>query len=300
MSEQLANERSLYVGNAVSSVIYGMNVMLYLQTYHRLSVRTRKTHPKTFYHIYGALLLLFLTLVVATDQLAGQLAWIENRDYPGGVQGYLKAHATAWYNTLGTVAVISLDAMSNALMLYRCYLIWNDSISAVLALLVLYFAAVAMSIMMMLEGALPGSNIFKGLAVQYGIIWIALTVVFNIFITVMISFRLIRVYRRLKHVLPTETLKPYTSTVAIIVESFLPFTIVNIAYMVTLIKSSPAEVAIAAVWPNFCVLAPQLIIFRVASGVAWSKDTTHVTFTTVSPELSDQSSIDYRVSVEIT
>ncbi|KAG2062734.1 hypothetical protein BDR04DRAFT_1039857 [Suillus decipiens] len=127
--------------------------------------------------------------------------------------------------------------------------------------------------MTVIESAMPLSDLWQGLAGRFGISWVALTVSFNIIVTALIASRLLFFHRRARFILSDEQRSTYTGTVAILVESALPFTVLGIAYLVTYIRDTPSEIAVGIIWGNFVVLTPQLIILRIASGFAWSKDT---------------------------
>ncbi|KAG2065023.1 hypothetical protein BDR04DRAFT_206847 [Suillus decipiens] len=129
-----------------------------------------------------------------------------------------------------------------------------------------------MAIMTVIESAMPLSDLWQGLTAQFGISWVALTVGFNIIVTGLIISRLLFFHRRVRSILSDEQRSTYTGTVAILVESALPFTVLGIVYLVTYILGIPSATAVGIIWGTF-VLTPQLIILRVASGVAWSRDT---------------------------
>ena len=78
----------------------------------------------------------------------------------------------------------------------------------------------------------PNGDYFAGLAATFVTAFTASTFAFNILVTGLICARIIYVGRCMLGSYGADT-KIYTGTVAIVVESALPFTIFSIAYLVT-------------------------------------------------------------------
>jgi len=110
-----------------------------------------------------------------------------------------------------------------------------------------------MAVMMVIESAMPLSGPFQGLAAQFGISWVALTVSFNIIVTALISFRLLFIHHKIQSVFVDGQRSPYTGIVAILVESALPFTVLGIVYLGTYIKGLPSALAVGIVWGTLVV-----------------------------------------------
>ncbi|KAH7918123.1 hypothetical protein BV22DRAFT_1134841 [Leucogyrophana mollusca] len=282
-SAELIIERGMYIGDAFMLILWGkssallcINFCMFLQSSYLMLSPGRAAHKRKsriFYVIYSAILLFFITVSTATDVVFGQLMWIEHRDVPRGPFAYFGENLAAWYNTFGTATDVAANAMGDGLLLYRVYMIWGSRPWVVAFPALIYLGSVVMAIMMTIESALPGANIWQGLAASFGIPWVALTISFNIIATVMIVTRLLLVYMRVRHVLPADLTRTYTGVISILVESALPFTILGVAYLAAYVQNSPTATALGFVWGNVVVVSPQLIILRVAMGVAWSKDT---------------------------
>lgn len=282
-STELAMERALYIGNTIATVIYGGILFLYAYSTYLLMTSSKPVQRRRLFYIcYGGLLLLLLTVSAASNEAVGELMWIEKRNNPGGPPAFLAANLAAWYNVFGTAADCASNILTDGLLLYRCYIIWGSSLPVIVIPAIIYLGSGSMAVMMVIESAMPMSDIWQGLAAQFGISWVALTVSFNIIVTALITSRLLFFHRRVRSVLTREQRSTYTGIVAILVESALPFTVLGISYLVTYIQGVPSATALAAVWGTVVVLTPHLIILRVASGVAWSRDTgSNITQTTL-------------------
>lgn len=66
--------------------------------------------------IFSTIILFLITIFVATQSFLGQEMWIINTGYPGGALAYFVAHVSAWYQTMGSVASILLQLMTDALL----------------------------------------------------------------------------------------------------------------------------------------------------------------------------------------
>ncbi|KAG1841844.1 hypothetical protein C8R48DRAFT_738439 [Suillus tomentosus] len=282
-STELATERALYVGNMISTAVYGGNLFLYAYSTYLLMTSSKQVQHRIFYTCFGGFLLLLLTISVAGNIAFCELMWIERRNNPGGPPAFFAANMAAWYNAFATAAMCLANMMTDGLLLYRCYIIWGSRLPVIVIPGIIYLASATMAVMMVIESAMPMSNLWRGLPAQFAISWIALTVSFNITVTALIISRLLYFYRRVRSFLNDEQRNIYTGIVAILVESTLPFTILGIISLATYIQGAPCAMGIEIIWAAFMVLSPQLIILRVASGVAWSKDTAcnitqHATF----------------------
>lgn len=71
---------------------------------------------RKFYIVYSSFLMLFLTISVATNYAFGDLIWIDGRNIPGGPPVYLANNISAWYNTFGTAADVTANAMADGLL----------------------------------------------------------------------------------------------------------------------------------------------------------------------------------------
>ncbi|KAG2114520.1 hypothetical protein DEU56DRAFT_188549 [Suillus clintonianus] len=281
-STELATERALYIGNTIGYVIYGGILFLYAYSTYLIMASKQPMPRRLFYISFGGLQVILLTVSGAANAAFCELMWIEKRNDPGGPSAFFAANLADWYNVFGTATDSAANILTDGLMLYRCYIIWGSRLQIIVIPAIIYLASATMTVMMVIESAMPMSNIWQGLAAQFGISWVALTVSFNVIVTALIISRLLFFHRTVRSVLTDEQRSTYTGLVAILVESALPFTVLGIAYLVTYIKGLSSATAVGMAWGALVVLTPHLIILRVASGVAWSSDTgSRITQTTL-------------------
>ncbi|KAJ7583570.1 hypothetical protein C8J56DRAFT_954370 [Mycena floridula] len=267
-------ERSLYWGQLLMTWLYGMDVFMFLFSCFHLnskSSETRRAHR--LYLWFGGLILVLLTIVVLTDAVFLQFMWIDHRNAPGGPIGYMDANSAIWFQTVGTGANQLTNFMGDGLLLYRCFIIWNGRWLVIVLPGLIYLASISMAIVMLVQSAIPGSQFFLGKTVDFGVVWAALTVSFNVTITGIITLRILKARRLARSVknAPAIYTNIYTSFAAILIESSLPFTVLGIVFAVSYGKHLAEAPALLFVWAAFSALSPQFIIFRVAVGRAWTR-----------------------------
>ena len=122
-------------------------------------------------------------------------------------------------------------------------------------LLITLNQTIAMSLIALTESALPNSSFFVKSTTDFTIPWLALTCGLNGVVTILISGRIIY-YARI-----VSSNKTYTSVVAVMVESALPFTILGILCAVYFGKHEAPELAFAVVWGSFVVSNVTIFFF---------------------------------------
>jgi len=67
-----------------------------------------------------------ITIWIVTQLVLGDLMWVVNFNYPGGPSAYFARYTSAWYQVFGAAALLVLQLLTDALMVYRCYTVWNS------------------------------------------------------------------------------------------------------------------------------------------------------------------------------
>lgn len=116
-----------------------------------------------------------------------------------------------------------------------------------------------MGIMTVIKSAAPNSYFFKGATVNFGVPWICLSVSMNILVTTLICTRILLVRHQVQASLGDNDMKLYTSIMAILVESSLPFSLLGVVFVVTYAMDLDISLAFANIWGVFAV---SLIIFQ--------------------------------------
>ncbi|KAH6896148.1 hypothetical protein BKA70DRAFT_1531879 [Coprinopsis sp. MPI-PUGE-AT-0042] len=270
-------EHSLYVGNYVSGILYGISLVLYLGTMQGLvGNKVTRTSPKArrFFAIYSTIMFLLLTADVAVNAIWSQLCWINGRELPGGVLQFIVENTSVWYQTFGSTTVVAMIFMGDALLIYRLYVLWGQNIWVVAFPILAYLAAFSLSICQLVTAAAPKTaSLFGGKAVSFGVPYYSITIGLNVLVTLAIFYRLSRLSKTVTRALGSENAKTYTSVASMMVESAAPYAIFGIMFLIPYARQSDTALAFGQVWAKLTCICPQMIVFRVVTGKAWTKET---------------------------
>ncbi|KAF9529550.1 hypothetical protein CPB83DRAFT_882750 [Crepidotus variabilis] len=163
--------------------------------------------------------------------------------------------------------------IGDGLLVYRCYIIWKKYYIAWVLTAIMYAASIAMSLCVnILYATISFSD---ASAFKIFIAWTFLSVGVNWLVTIMISYKLIRLRNKvLKHAPLTDS-RVSLGVVAILVESAVPLAVCGIATAGVGISSQRTEVersvgtVFTTLWLAFNALSPQMITFKVTLGRSW-------------------------------
>ncbi|KAH6908913.1 hypothetical protein BKA70DRAFT_1103325 [Coprinopsis sp. MPI-PUGE-AT-0042] len=194
------------------------------------------------------------------------------------IQLWVAQHEASWKAPF-TIAMLYLSiAIGDALMIWRCYVMWQDRkwVTALPILALCGAIACGMSAYnpktdKITNGALITSSVLLSISV-------------NLMVTFLMVLRLVKARSRMEKALNPGT-KPspmYSSTIAILIESAAPLAVVGIPKAITSLglHSASDSLIVTAHWGiadnifavlyySFCALSPQMIIFRVTTGRSW-------------------------------
>ncbi|KAH6896132.1 hypothetical protein BKA70DRAFT_1318453 [Coprinopsis sp. MPI-PUGE-AT-0042] len=270
-------EHSLYVGNYISGILYGVSLVLYLGTMKGLlGNKATRSSPRArrFFAIYSTIMFLLLTADVAVNAIWSQLCWINGRELPGGVLQFIVENTSVWYQTFGSTTVVAMIFMGDALLIYRLYVLWGQNLWVVAFPIIAYLAAFSLSICQLVIAAAPKTDsLFGGKAVSFGVPYYSITIGLNVLVTLAIFYRLSRLSKTVTRALGSENSKTYTSVASMLVESAAPYAIFGIMFLIPYARGSDTALAFGQVWAKLTCICPQMIVFRVVAGKAWTKET---------------------------
>ncbi|KAF8902248.1 hypothetical protein CPB84DRAFT_1776300 [Gymnopilus junonius] len=258
-------QHSYYIGNYMSGILYGVELVMYFTTLQGLVRKGRR-----FFAIYSTILLLLVTIDISVNAVWGEQMWITNQ---ANVPEFIVNETSVWYQTLGSTSVVALIFMGDALWyLYRLFVIYGSSYLIVTLPVLAYLAAFALAIIQLVVAGEPGGNFFHGKTINFGTPYYTITIAFNIFVTLAIVIRLLRLGKAVSRALGRESALMYTSVASILVESAAPYSMVGIMFLIPYALGNGTAISFGQVWAKIACLSPQLIVLRVVTGKAWGRE----------------------------
>ncbi|KAI5116362.1 hypothetical protein M0805_001372 [Coniferiporia weirii] len=156
--------------------------------------------------------------------------------------------------------------------LFRCYIIWVGRYqTAVMTVpILIYLGSVGTSIALLVFSANPGANYSTRIVQVFGTANWSLSLSLNVILTALIAGRLLRYRSRLRNVFGLGNDKLYTAILAASVESAALYAMFEVMVLASFLTNSLSEQILFAMTGNVQVIAPNLIILRVAKGISFA------------------------------
>lgn len=270
-ADALWGERSYLDGIFIGAVAYGVHATLFFITLRLLWARQRTTWKDYSWIAYVVVLFTVSSIGNATQMKFTQMIYIDNRNYPGGPAAYYIEGSTAFMAVFCNCIYIANTWLQDGLLLYRFWIIFGGSYLAISLPALVYVCSIALDCVVIVMLSRPGMTLWSHISVQLFTAYWAISIAFNILLTVGIVALLIVTRRRVgKHVISST---PYLSVSAILIESAVLYSACGIAFIVAYGVNSPVQNLILPTLAQVQSIAPLLIIMRVAQGRAWSPTT---------------------------
>ncbi|KAK0201390.1 hypothetical protein DFS33DRAFT_1385696 [Desarmillaria ectypa] len=249
----------------IEAITYGTQLAtVFLAVYHFLHSEKKKYVWQSI--TYVGLLLLSSTIYTACNIYSNEMAWIDERGYPGGPLHYQRGQSNTATIVVANAAAGAITFLANVYMqIWRCYILYRGLwMSVVLPALLLLPSTRelfgTMGIFLVLQLALPGAAIWGSRIAKFSIPYWAFSITFTLIITLMIVARVMLMRRRIQAVLGPEYRRAYTGIAAMLIECALPSTLISF-FSIVFIPLIMVE-----------AMTPQLIIIRVVRGYGLSTE----------------------------
>ncbi|KAF8526535.1 hypothetical protein BU17DRAFT_40356 [Hysterangium stoloniferum] len=265
----LTSSRMTFAAIVIGSVSYGIYVVLAGICIHFLL--QRRSGP---WYRQVPLLYIVVTLVVFSIYFVSTTRWsetviIETTD-PAAFATELSSPLALWRDTTYSLSLWLADS----LIIYRLYVVWGKKYVVMIVPVILYIAIVTSGIALLVITSRASSQTGTLSVTRIGTFSWSTSVALNVLCTVLIAGRLISHQRYLLHLVSGSSastsmrhrLSSYSSIAAIFAESAALYSIVGIIYIPIFASNSELEPPFAALWGSVAVIAPNLIILRIALG----------------------------------
>lgn len=259
-------ERSRLDGMILGAVSYGGFFFLTVQAATAL-VRRPRYGGKIAHHRIVLLFYISITFILGTIGFAAnarytEMIWIDLRDAPGGPAALINDELNYNINVLALTCYYIMEWFMQALLLHRCFVIWDWERYVTIPMITLYIAMIAMSIIVLIEASTGVVWYNINIELAYLCIEVGLTVIY----TILTANRLLVIRNQMKQIMPEYDSSTYDIVVLVVVESAVLYSAFAIIFIVSFALHSNVS--------NLCFLsishvqgiAQLLIIIRVARG----------------------------------
>ncbi|KAL4074357.1 hypothetical protein V8B97DRAFT_1864600 [Scleroderma yunnanense] len=257
-------ERSRLIGMILGAVSYGMLFLLTIQT--AKIILHRRRHGQSVVRHPWLLGYICITFVLATIGFAGnvkytEMIWIDLRDAPGGPAALIEDELNYSINLMALTCYYIMEWFMQALLLHRCFVIFNGNKYVAISMGVLFLTMVGLSILILAEAS---GAVFYNINSQlaYLCIEVGMTVIY----TLLVAGRLSRSRRRMKAFVSNEDLHIYSEFVTIVVESAALYSVLGIIFIISFALHSNISNLVFLAISHVQAIAQLLIIIRVAQG----------------------------------
>ncbi|KZP26918.1 hypothetical protein FIBSPDRAFT_1040419 [Athelia psychrophila] len=226
--ESLWAERSIFIGKALACVPYGMLVLLYLQCADALLHKKHVAHARKYaLFAYSSFILVLATLAIGLAIRWGEMVFVDDRNYPGGPAIFYNAFDSYWVPIASNSCFVVLNLAANAMLIYRYFVIWQRNWWCLVAPGLTFLTAIPISVLFMVSTARNDTAMMP-----MGLAYWALTISFNIILTVLVSGRLWIAKRYDYSHLEAKHHDVYGRITDIMIESAAPYSIFGILQLV--------------------------------------------------------------------
>jgi hypothetical protein len=265
----LSIERFRLDGMMLLCAFYGIFFLLTVQAWIALMQRPRYGR-KIADNRLALLLYVSITFVLGTISFVmnaryTEMIWIDLRDAPGGPLALIEDYMSYRINFVALATGHLQEWFMQALLLHRCFVIWNWSRWVMVPMITLYVAMIAFSIIVLVEASTGVAfyNIIMELA--YLCVEVGLTVIY----TVLVINRLFVMRGRMRQIIAQYDSSTYDTIALMVVESAALYTVFAIVFIVAFAMYSNGITTLCFLSiGKIQGIAQLFIIIRVAQGRA--------------------------------
>jgi len=272
-------ERTFLAGDFINGMTFGIIICMYFSCMQVLWNQKNTRRFSTFLMIY--LTVLFITMIIFSSVSAGtvQQIYIDNRNYPGGPWTYFLATQNLAINVMFIATFFLLTFFADSLIFWRCWIIWSASrrrtaIIGTAFPALLLVASFAIGTIWVLQSSQPGLSFYSKIPLAFGTAYYSLSIGMNVILTILITSKLLLYRRRFKNASgASNPNKFYTSLMTIFVESAALYSTFAICFLITYAINNPLNQIFLGFTTAGQQISAYLIVYRLAAGTAWQKDT---------------------------
>ncbi|KAF8055310.1 hypothetical protein FPV67DRAFT_1789038 [Lyophyllum atratum] len=276
---QLFTERTWLEGAILLGVAYGVELTLFAMCLNLLIRQTKRSNYILNIPLIGYICSLFIcgTIFMAAAANMARLSFVDNRNFPGGPAMFETIMFSIPIDNMGNVAFVVANWLADGLMVWRWLVIYRSC--GVPMWLVMFVPCSALltsfilGVLFLVQVSAPAGNLWASSSINFVLPYFCTSLALNIVSTIVIVTRLLWFRRRTSNMLGKAHGTQYTSIAAMVVESAAVYSVSSLCFLVPFIVNHPIQNVFLGLLSPAQVIAPLLIILRVAQGRAWSSNT---------------------------
>lgn len=276
-------EKAYFAGGLIGPILYGITIALFAKCIRALLSPVDRTSRSIRWGImvHTVIMFLFVTIFVAVSFAAQPICYVDNRKYPGvngkgpGPVGYF---ANIVYfkaiNLIPNTMFLLNNWLADGILLHRCFALYAGSYWIIAFPCLMYLVSIGMGIMFTYVKPDNNRPTISSMAHDFGISYFSISLSLNIFLTLMIITRLVlhNMAVRITPETPTGAARIYKTIVTMLIESFALRAGSILLFIGTWASGSSVEYLFFPVLAATEVIAPFLVILRVADRRALTSD----------------------------
>jgi len=279
-------ERLWFYGFQLGLIGYGFTLVLVGYAFKTLySLRHRQ--PR---FAYSFMVYVFVMFVLGTIGNTGNMKWFElgyvgNREFPGGPAAYFAEDGSFdTANLVSLTAYVVATWMQDGFLLYRFLGVFGFKQYMAIVPVCVYLLSIIMSCFLLAEITQNGADFFSANTVNFALGYWAGSIATTLLLTTLIVGKLLHIRRQLRKALgPSFDQKStYVSISAMLIESASLYSAVAIAFIVLFSRNDPFQNIFLPLLGQVQIIAPLLIVVRVAQGRCFTQKSFEQTTTYMS------------------
>ncbi|KAG1746954.1 hypothetical protein EDB19DRAFT_1905770 [Suillus lakei] len=257
----------------LSGAFYGIFFLLTVQAWIALMQRPRYG-GKIADHRLALLFYVFITFVLGTISFVmnaryTQTIWIDNRDAPGGPLAQIENYMSHRINFLALATGHIQEWFMQALLLHRCFVIWNWSRWVMVPMITLYVTMIGLSIIVLFRASTGASFYHITIELAYLCIQVGHTVMY----TILVTNRLFVMRERMKQIMAQYDSRTYDTIALMVIESAALYSCFAIVFIVAFAMHAHGVTTLCFLSiGKIQGIAQLFIIIRVARGRAITRE----------------------------
>ncbi|KIJ65801.1 hypothetical protein HYDPIDRAFT_109821 [Hydnomerulius pinastri MD-312] len=276
-TEILDNTVNLVAVTTISGLFYGISLSLFTVCARSL-VKSLKVRRSAWVRtccllVYTTLMFVCATLYTAANSSNAVLDYVDHPLLPGG-QLYSVVYPARPITIMGEASYILMLWMADAFMLWRFAMFYRSLPYGKWVVPVpglMYLSILATSSLVLAQASRESGSL--NASVDVSVPYYSLSLSLNIILTLAIAIRLWMHKREFQRAHGPRNESQYTSTLTMLIESSALYGVWSVVYLILFAKGSRGMYVLMTSQSQIQVIAPMMIIYRIARGKAWEPTT---------------------------